>query len=268
MNLYARLADVKDDVNISGTARDAEIVRLIERVSRAVDDYTNREFYSQVATRYYNVPALAVSELWLWDDLLSVTTLKVDQDGDGVYETTLTTDDYWLWPDNETPKVRIDLRPDGALGSWPTGRRRVEVAGMFGYSNETELTTTTLAEELDASETGVDVADGTAVSAGETIVVDSEQMKITAIATNTLTVVRGINGTTAATHSNGVAVYRRRYARPVEEAVTLQVVRFAREHQTGASGQQGGNDIGGYVFGSLYPAIRDLLTPYKRLVAV
>lgn len=66
-----------------------------------------------------------------------------------------------------------------------------------------------LAEALDASETGVDVDDGTDFSIGDVIKVDDEQMDVTNIAANTLTVTRGVNGTTAATHVDNTPVYVR-----------------------------------------------------------
>jgi len=71
-------------------------------------------------------------------------------------------------------------------------------------------TAVTLAEDLDASETGVDINDGTSVENNDMILVDSELMKVTAgggtAGAVTLTVIRGRVGTTAATHTNGTAV--------------------------------------------------------------
>ena len=57
------------------------------------------------------------------------------------------------------------------------------------------------------SATSVVVDDGTDFEVGQNIKADSEEMTITAISTHTLTVVRGVNGTTAATHSDNVSVY-------------------------------------------------------------
>lgn len=67
-------------------------------------------------------------------------------------------------------------------------------------------TTTTLAEALDATEPDIDVADGTVTYVGGYVQVDSEVMAVTAIASNTLTVTRGVAGTVGATHSNGATV--------------------------------------------------------------
>jgi len=68
-----------------------------------------------------------------------------------------------------------------------------------------------LNEALDASETDVDVDEGAQFSIGDIIKVDSEMMKVTNIATNTLTVTRAYNGTTAATHDNDSEVYTLNY---------------------------------------------------------
>ena len=78
-------------------------------------------------------------------------------------------------------------------------------------SGGTTTGTTTLAEALDASETGVDVTTRSNFpsSGSFEILVDSERMIVTAGAgtgAGTLTVVRGAHGTTAATHSNGATV--------------------------------------------------------------
>ena len=59
-----------------------------------------------------------------------------------------------------------------------------------------------LAEALDSSETDVDVDNGSYFQVGSVIKVDSESMRVTAISSNTLTVVRGFGGTTAAAHND------------------------------------------------------------------
>lgn len=65
----------------------------------------------------------------------------------------------------------------------------------------------TLGEALDNSETAIDVSDSALVGNSLSILVDTEQMYITGVSGNTLTVVRGVNGTTKATHLTGAAIY-------------------------------------------------------------
>ena len=69
------------------------------------------------------------------------------------------------------------------------------------------LASTTLAEDLDDSETDVDVASAMGFSGGDfRILVESEIMKVTGVSGTTLTVERGQEGTSAAAHSNGADV--------------------------------------------------------------
>ena len=211
LNLYADVAAFRRRFANSATldsGDQVEVLRVLEAASREIDDYTRRTFYAETATRYFDGNGRA--ELWLPlskdGDLLSVTTLKVDEDGDGVYELTLAANtDYWLWPDNVTPKNRIDINLNSTqLSAFPCGRRRVEIVGSWGYTAATEIPAATLNEDLDSSEVGVDVAAGTGAlfEVGQTILIDAEQMYISAIATDTLTVTRGVNGTTAAAHTD------------------------------------------------------------------
>jgi hypothetical protein len=78
-------------------------------------------------------------------------------------------------------------------------------AGVWNGVDTDELTTT-LAEDLDASETGVDVASATGISTSDVIDVGGELMLVSGISSNTLTVTRGHGGTTAAVHSSGELV--------------------------------------------------------------
>lgn len=68
----------------------------------------------------------------------------------------------------------------------------------------------TLAEDLDASEEQITLSASTGLNAGEVIRIDYEDMRIVLIEGATLTVDRGWNATTRATHTNGAAltIYR------------------------------------------------------------
>jgi hypothetical protein len=57
-----------------------------------------------------------------------------------------------------------------------------------------------------ATDTTLTVSDGTVFTVNSPIQIDSEIMLVTAISGNDLTVVRGMGGTTAATHSDGATI--------------------------------------------------------------
>ena len=77
-----------------------------------------------------------------------------------------------------------------------------------GYNSETAVadSTANLNEDLDATEVVVTVTDGSLFAAGDVIRIDGEEMIITSIATNDLTVTRGTGGTAGAIHNSGVDV--------------------------------------------------------------
>ena len=128
---YVTLADVKDALNITGTGEDDLLAGLIEGVSAEIDNYCRRSFAAVTATRYFD----GVADNLVVDDLLTVTTLKLDTDGNGVWETTLTEGtDFLLCPYNENPKWLIRLSPNSTRSDFATGvRKGVEIAGSWGY---------------------------------------------------------------------------------------------------------------------------------------
>ena len=266
MNSYARLNDLRTELQGTGskTSNDPILATLAERASRIADDLCRRHFYARTATRY--VEGNSDSLLWLPFDLVSVTTLKVDQDGDSTYETTLAVNtDYWLVSqrgDDAAPYIGIRLNPRSAtLSRFPLGYRAVQIVGVFGYDYEVTSTglTGTVSSESDTTVTASGDA-SSLVSVGDTLVMGSEQMDVLAVTGTTITVTRAINGTTAATHS-AVAISRRVFPPAVVQAVTMQVARMFREGQSGFSGDVGSPDTG-YAFRTTYPAIRDALRPF------
>jgi hypothetical protein len=66
------------------------------------------------------------------------------------------------------------------------------------------VVTDQLNEALDATETGVDVDDGSVFAANDYILVDQEIMKVSSISTNTLTVIRGLSTLTDTTSVSAV----------------------------------------------------------------
>lgn len=203
--------------------------------------------------------------LWLDDDVASITSVKVDAGGDGTFELTLAENtDYWAYPFNRpanTPIIGLRLNPlSTQLTRWPRQARRVQVVGMKGYSYELEAVGTLGADLSDSALTGTLTA-GHNIGVADTMVIGTEQIDVTVVATNAVTIVRGINGSTAAAHTSGAQLYRRRFPREIEAATTMQAARMVRETQTGFSGALGGGDAR-FAFRATYPAIQDALAPF------
>lgn len=270
---YADVAMLKAALRIPSaqTGDDAALLALLEAVSDGFDRALGVAFHAVTATRYFRwdgAPGHNPRRLQLRRPLVAATAVGVDEDGDGSFERTLVENtDYVRQPrnaDSYEPAWALELLRSGTqVAAWPNATDAVRVAGRWGWSEETE-SAGTFAEDLDTSETGVDLTAGHAVAIGDTVVVDSEQMFVRAFASaNTATVTRGVNGTTAAVHSSGAAVAARRYPRAVEQATLLQASRFWNEQKTGGASVLAGS-VGGFSFSSLYPAIRDLLAPFRQ----
>ena len=70
----------------------------------------------------------------------------------------------------------------------------------------TDDVVTTVSEDIDASQKTINVADGTAITVNKFIDVDGEEMKVTKITSNKLTVERGQDSTIAKAHVRGTGV--------------------------------------------------------------
>jgi hypothetical protein len=266
-NWYVTRDDLKSSVNVSDALLDAEVDAVLEAVSRQIDLYCARQFWPVVATRHYSPIS---SQRLLVDDLLSVSAVTLDLDWDRVYETALDSSSYDLLPFNAAqesppaPYTRLEIRPLTSLAFW-SGPRAVEIAGTWGYYDVRETVGTTLAEDLDDSETAMDVADGTAVAVGQTLWIDSEAMFVSDVAANTLTVTRGANGTTAATHANGASLQRQTYP-VISRAALLQGARLLQRRLAPLGVIESPSMAPMRVSAALDPDVRVLLAPFRRAV--
>ena len=94
---YATLSDVKAALRITDTVDDSLLEISIEAASREIDGWCERVFTSSTATRIYRPTDVFTVDV---DDLQSITTLKTDSDGDGVFDVTWESTDYQLNPLN------------------------------------------------------------------------------------------------------------------------------------------------------------------------
>jgi len=176
--LYATVERVKLDGDLRGADLNPQIARALESASRSIDGARpgggrlGRRFYPETATRYFsalNVDATGTLSLGRYELAAAPTT--VVNDG-----TSLTVNvDYVPWPQEGPPYNALRFLTSGA---WSSTFRGVVITGVWGYNTE-ESPAGTIAEDLDASETGVDVSDVSAIGVGSIIRVDSERMIVT-----------------------------------------------------------------------------------------
>jgi hypothetical protein len=136
-NGYATLAQVKAALRITDNVDDALLEMAIESGSRAIDGYTNRNFYSSgTASRIFTPMDSYVTEI---DDLISLTTLETKSDDDGTFDTTWTADDYQLEPLNGrvdglvTSYTHIRAVGDYLFSQWES-EATVKVTGVWGWA--------------------------------------------------------------------------------------------------------------------------------------
>jgi hypothetical protein len=268
-NAYASVAALKGSaaLNITSAGYDAQLLALLEGVSRWVDAHCNRHFFVLTATRRFDGDggtALAVP------DLISITSLKTDENRDRVFEQTWAAGDYLLYPLDAKPQDpagrpfhRVLVDSFGSRRAFPQGQATVEIAGKWGYREVAADSLADIAEggAFSAADTTLTVSDGTKFAAGQTLLIEAEQLFVAAIAGNNLTVARGINGTAAASHANGTDIFICQYPEGVARACLLQAVQTW--HHRGGSTVLAGRTRSGEP--GIQREVRQLLAGYRRL---
>ena len=271
MNVYATLDELKGPncLNVSGAEHDAGLLRILTAASRQIEkpELAGRWFYCLEQTRYYDGPS---TKLWLPDDILSVTTLKCDRDGDATYEITMTSSDYYLYPLNSYPKTLLKINVNGSYACFAPGiSKGLEIAGVFGYADSATpyevKTAINQGAGITAVATDFPVDDGSLIKIGQTIKADSEQMDVTDIAGNTIYVKRGVNGTTAATHTDDTDIYVYTYPEDITQATLILAMRAWKRKDSAFQDVVGLPETGQVVTAKgLDPDVVKLVAPYRR----
>ena len=149
MSDYVTSAALKKTLQLTGeTYADDDVAAAISAASRAIDQACGRRFWLDAidATRYYE---RASAVLVVIDDLATVTSIKTDPTGEGVFSEIWTENtDFVFGPQNAAadgvPYQTIYslyagsyVVPDGYTTSGkyflPSGPRRIQVIGKFGW---------------------------------------------------------------------------------------------------------------------------------------
>jgi hypothetical protein len=140
---YATLADVKAALRITDNVDDSLLEISIEAASREIDGWCERVFTSSTATRIYRPTDVFSVEV---DDLQSITTLKTDSDGSGVFDVTWESTDYQLNPLNglaggiSTPYTQVRaigqyLFPIYEPRNVNSNEASVQINGVWGWAS-------------------------------------------------------------------------------------------------------------------------------------
>jgi hypothetical protein len=215
--------------------------RLGRTLSRWIDGVINRVAYPYIETRYFSSDGGL--DLWV-DDLIEVSSIA-QSDDNGENYTAMTADDYILMtgndPNGRGSYNRIDIDVTSAdFGSWSRGQKAIRIIGEWGYTTERALRWQDTGDDLAAAiasttATTFTVADSDGLdtygnsprfSKGQIIKIDTEIMQVVGVddTTNTITVVRGTNGSTAATHLISADIYKWAVPMDIKQACTIQAI--------------------------------------------
>ncbi len=211
LHSYATLAQLRarQGDGASDTSNDARYLVKLRRASALIDAETGRTFQPVIGARQFDYED-PVRLLWRGFDLLQLTSVE---DGCGLVD-----------PDAVVmlgyPCYGVEIV--GMYLTYQTTKvQAITVTGVWGWHNIYPLAwrptgqTVQDAGGINASVTTITVtATGAAdawgqtpcLSAGQLIQIESEWMQVIATTATTVSVVRGVNGTTAATHASGTPI--------------------------------------------------------------
>ena len=200
MNSYVSVDTLKGSavLDITGTVNDARYRQLIEAVSREVDRFTHREFYTVQESRYFDGPG---GTLWLVGDYSFIGSGSILESGneDGTYDTAWAgsgsgTTDWWASPYNASPtstgqeakpftRLEVSRHSQGTQDVFTRGQRNFQIDGIWGYSNVTVSIGAGASASFDATATTL-TQDGAAgdIQIGWTIQSGTERMYVTGAA--------------------------------------------------------------------------------------
>lgn len=248
--VYVGLTEIKAAADVTGTTYDSVLLRMASHASGLIDQAAGRQFWPELATRYFD--GNGKIELWLPEPVLAITTLTMSDDqGYSYSETPVENTDWWASDGLEygrSPTQLLVMNPNGSYAIFYGGRRAVKIVGVWGwhrnYTAAWQSSQDALAASITAAATTLTVADADGVDAmgltprfevGQLLRIDSEYLTVTAVTagtTNSLTVVRACNGTTAAIHAKDAVIYVWRADDLVRQATLIQAVRWFKRGQS------------------------------------
>lgn len=231
-NVYlATTAQVTTESSNQSTAV-FDVAKLLEDIAWAsARVMTDKDcpFEPNIETRYFDASmgqhmSNDRRTLWLRYPLLSLTSAEL---GDS---TALTAGQYTLRYGNDTPYFAIQLNQSSgyAWTQYTTNTENaISITGVWGYRHKYSqawvLGSTLNGAIANSTVTSITVTSGTPFSPGMLLKIENEWLRLTAVSTNTLTVERGVNGSTAAAHNTALDIHYW----TVEPIVNRAVVKWA-----------------------------------------
>lgn len=286
-NAYASLSEIRNGAPGAMQERtvnfDPFLLGLAEATSRLIDEYCERTFYPRQRTLYLDGSGDCEQVV---PDLLSLTLAEYSDDNGQTYSTLPASNYYLLAGDEYEPVTsydRLRINVNGlTLSYFPRGQRSLRLTGVWAYAEERDsawlLSGDTVqnaplaAADVSLTLNDVDAKDAYGVERrvpqGMLVRVDSEFIETTQAVdpqANTIGLVRGRNGTTAAAHNQNTAVYVWQPPALIKRATVVQVVRHFMRSLQGFGDARATPEIGELFFiKQLDPEVRAMIDPYRK----
>lgn len=203
---YIGVESLRNVVGITDTTHDQALLRHVTSGSRMIERETLRHFFPYTATNLYRWPSWQIQatwEVWTEEDLLSVTAITAASTGTNAQPIPITS--YFLEPQWAGPpynRVEVDLSTGNVFQSGPTPQRSISITGQWGYQSTTVPAGTVSGLSGAPTITAATCSDASLIDLGDLLLIGSEQAYVSARNGDTLTLVRGVHGTTAASHAD------------------------------------------------------------------
>jgi len=141
-NGYTTTAEARRYVGLNDTIDTTDLDDVITTVSRMIDRYCRRHFFQVTEARTFTPDDYMILDLGAFNDLTTLTSIEIDEEGDGTYGKTLTAGEYQTLPVNRSVPETSPVRQVRALGDflWPVPLidqdrlNRVKITGVWGWS--------------------------------------------------------------------------------------------------------------------------------------
>ncbi len=257
-------------LNITGTANDDRLLGLAEAASSTIDRWCNRHFYTRKATMRFDGSGESVLRV---PDLVSVESggVRTYEYGSVGPATVWDAEDFRLLPlnadpasagnPNSRPYTQLLATGDGGRACFPYGRGNVEVSGLWGWWQHLRRVSQVVGAAVDMGASTLMLsalqAGRAEIAAGHTLLIGDEQVYVRARDGETLTVDRGVNGTTAEAIPKDSPIDIHVYPAPVSEAALLIAARLWQ-------GARGGVDDWQPLGIGMDSDVGLLLSPYRK----
>ena len=250
--------------NTAVTDKDDRLDEAIAGASEFIEEYTDRLFIPWTGTKEFDFQTSG--KLWLGDDLLSSAPTITYNNGNS----TVGASNFFLYPLNAADKNRpynwVELLTSNEyLFFADTRQGDIAITGKWGYSEILKsVTTLNHGGELNTTAVAVTVTSGTNMEIGMTILIESEQMFVENVASAVITVVRGVNGTTAATHTDGLGVSAIFPPLQIRTATNALAARAFMRGESAWTDRTQAGDLGFSYFKSMPAEVKSVLDRIRR----